>query len=154
MLEERHATVRRFCGIGTYDPIVAKYCILAMLVTSLAGCSGQSATGSAVVNGHLYVKDCAAPTLQSCNHWPLKNGRIRFILTGTTRSFDTQSDASGAYSLTLVSGSYSAKLVFIRHDNSGRVTEVLRDWDWGPRQVLVASGQRNTVDFAVIAVVQ
>lgn len=119
--------------------VLAASALLALLL------SDQSAT----ITGHVYHCDSgmATPAARACAPGePVGNLILRFELVDGTRSFVVSTDSNGAYSVSVVPGTYIVKWEVVgsaKYSDAGRV--YVGTWDLKP--FLVKRGQHLVLDL-------
>ena|SRR6266446_3477382 len=118
-------------------------CLLALL-----GLQGRG-SGSARVEGHVYMIPYRE-TYPALGSYPARKVVISFERQGASRTifdkrtFEVTTDSTGRYSITLPAATY---LVQAKGFWSGAYH--LSDWDVGPRELVLKSGEQRVVDFAL-----
>jgi hypothetical protein len=115
--------------------------IAATLATlALASCGGTTTgAGSGSVTGHVTVRACGGANQDGQARCPVQafaGAKLAFKQDGKTMATAT-TDATGAYRLSLLTGTYSVEPITPTRISS---------WN-GPRQVTIAAGKTLTADF-------
>jgi hypothetical protein len=110
----------------------------------------RSGTNTAVVSGHVYVWICGDKFEPSGCNGPVVGSVVRFEPVNGGQVYKVSSSASGAFSISLPSGSYVIKQERILNGVSGPFPTT-NYFDVGPRELTVHANEHLSANFAVVA---
>jgi hypothetical protein len=134
--------VRRVLALGGLSAGV----VLVALLSFWIGLWTGSQTGT--VSGHVYSWICGHQFKPSSCNGPYVGAVVRFEPTNGGQVYKVSSNASGAFSVSLPSGTYVIKQEWLRYGTSGSYPYT-NDFDVGPHQLAIRPGEHISVDLAV-----
>src|SRR2546427_12006618 len=127
--------------------------VVAVILVSGVALTLASASQSATISGHVYYCDGGrgSAAARACAPGePVAHATELFQLADGTRSFAASTDSTGAYSVSVVPGTYMAKWTVVgsaRYHDAGRT--YIGDWDVKP--IAVRAGQHVVLDLTTHA---